>query len=190
MLDVEIPGLPFPTHYKRFAFKMFTFVNRAMSHPGNTKKKITFDEEVVHPITENVRDHARYIHILLVSNVSILNVSLLTCKHEIVVFTRCSSTVTVLCALQLHRIVVWKAAPERVSSPALTLVMNILLLLSSLFFNWLFCFCHTLVSFWNTMIHCDAKKLGMIIELNWFLFNFLQRETLAQQRRCSDPTKL
>lgn len=61
VIDVDSQTTQFPTHHKRFAFKMFTFVNRALpSNPG--KKTQQYDAEVVDPLRDQVIDHAICIH--------------------------------------------------------------------------------------------------------------------------------
>lgn len=63
MIRVDPEQVTFPSHYKRFVFNMFTFVNRALSSPGGGSKKAgsqaAFDDvvEFVDPIRENVYIH-------------------------------------------------------------------------------------------------------------------------------------
>lgn len=79
VIDVDTPDLAFPSHYKRFVFRMFTFVNRASSPPGQKTKLL--DVEVIEPVRQKVRDCARYFHTLFISIVSIVKASLLSSKH-------------------------------------------------------------------------------------------------------------
>lgn len=46
-------GLPFPTHYRRFIFKMFTFVGNGPTSPSDPSKKAPSDAPNL-PLKEHV----------------------------------------------------------------------------------------------------------------------------------------
>ncbi|XP_031720956.1 zona pellucida sperm-binding protein 4-like [Anarrhichthys ocellatus] len=54
LIPVNSPDILYPTHYKHFVFKMFTFVTTVANHPS---KKTTANAEVMVPLHEKVYIH-------------------------------------------------------------------------------------------------------------------------------------
>lgn len=109
----------YPAHYRRFVFKMFTFVGQGAANPS---KKSPANPDVMVPLNEKVQDPNILEKIFCC--IVFLNLYLHICKQCPLFFTRCLSTAMQLCASLLLEIIVNLGASERVSCTVFTSMIH------------------------------------------------------------------